>query len=547
MPPPKFYQGFSFFGSGDSNKVEGIKNELLPSLKLHTDKDVYRPGDSVDVTIEISNLGVTDGLSESDNVTNTVCSLLIERLTFEMKGIEKLDTQWFATQKPLPGSKHRRGEHVFMDCSTPSIVSNQIVSSGDIKTYVVRTSLPSIIPPSYKGATIRYLYYVRSTLSGRWLILENGHSHRESVKDLAELEARIPLQIWVTQKDSGLQIEEGHSDGIVPATSIQMDVYWREVDGDSDWARANEIYDGVEEGYESSRDEVSSVSSYNPMKENIHKAFGSSLSLQSFAARSSNKDSPCLEGGRPSLSSYVALPQLSVSEVLYDSSADILSPQKSSAVVSPSQQRKHTKPFSADDDVGVSSEPGIVEPVASEGFIRGRSYNIRLDDQVLLRFSPKNSDSTYYFSDMIGGTLTFFHDEGARRCLEVSITLETSETISRRFVHPSRRNSPTITKVQSDYHEVVADLVQTSFLFSIPMDGPMSFSTPHVSVKWALRFEFFTTPKNVDWTRYEHPLLIEGRDKSDWVLPITVHATPSGTSGSRNEKPFSLEPLWVHN
>lgn len=30
---------------------------------------------------------------------------------------------------------------------------------------------------------------------------------------------------------------------------------------------------------------------------------------------------------------------------------------------------------------------------------------------------------------------------------QVSITLETSETISRRFVHPSRKNSPTITKV----------------------------------------------------------------------------------------------------
>lgn len=59
-------------------------------------------------------------------------------------------------------------------------------------------------------------------------------------------------------------------------------------------------------------------------------------------------------------------------------------------------------------------------------------------------------------------------------------------------------------QVHSDHHEVVADLVQTSFLFSIPMDGPMSFSTRHVSVQWSLRFEFFTTPKNVDWTRYAY-------------------------------------------
>lgn len=52
---------------------------------------------------------------------------------------------------------------------------------------VVRSVLPDVMPPSYKGATIRYFYYVRSTFAGQWLILENGHSHRESAKDLAEL------------------------------------------------------------------------------------------------------------------------------------------------------------------------------------------------------------------------------------------------------------------------------------------------------------------------------------------------------------------------
>ncbi|XP_058004134.1 uncharacterized protein LOC110640764 isoform X3 [Hevea brasiliensis] len=489
----------SFFGIGGSNKVnnlsDGIKSELAPTIKLQTNKDVYRPGDSIFVTIEISN--PNNGALES-----TLCSLLIEKLGFEIKGIEKLDPQWFATQKPLPGSRQRIGEHVFMDCSTSSMVSNQILSSGATKTYVVRAVLPSIIPPSYRGATIRYLYYVKGALSGRWLILQNGHSHTESSKDLIELEISVPLQIWATQKSNGLLMEEGRSDGTVPATTLQLDVYWKAMDGDTEWVRANDIDNGVDEDYDSSRDEISSVSSYNPTRESLHKTFGSSLSLQSFAARSSNKDASHIDAVRTSLST-LAPPRLSVAEVLYGSGA-------------------------------------------AEGFVRGKSYNIRMDDQVLLRFSPKNSDSTYYFSDMIGGTLTFFHGQGSRRCLEVSITLETSETINRRFVHPSRRNSPTITKVQSDHHEVVADLVQTSFLFSLPMDGPMSFSTPHVSVQWVLRFEFFTTPKNVDWTRYEHPLLVEGRDKSEWVLPITVHAPPPGTLGAhtKDEKHFSLEPVW---
>ncbi|KAJ4710434.1 RAB6A-GEF complex partner protein 2 [Melia azedarach] len=525
---------FSLFGGGGSNKAADNSRDgrVLPTLKLATDKNVYRPGDAVFVSIEICNPLSSDGDPAA------LSSLLIESLAFEIKGIEKLDSQWFATQKPVPGSKQRRGEHVFLDSSAPKLITNQIVSAGATKSYVVRTELPSIIPPSYKGNTIRYLYYVKSTLSGRWLILENGHTQRESKKDLTEVEARIPLQIWVTQKSNGL-LTEGQNDGIVPATTTQIDLFWKEMDGDSEWSRVNDIYDGIEEGYESSRDEISSVSSYNPSKESVLKAFGSSLSLQSYTARSSTKDIPTFEG-ELGLSSNAILPRLSVAEVLYDSSA---------AIVSPRQQQKLAKPVSPDDTTGIPLSPqgGVIEPAASEGFIRGRSYNIRMDDQVLLRFSPKNSDSTYYFSDMIGGTLTFFHEEGARRCLEVSITLETSETISRRFVHPSRRNSPTITKIQSDHHEVVADLVQTSFLFSIPMDGPMSFSTPHVSVQWALRFEFLTTPKNVPWTRYEHPLLVEGRDKSEWVLPITVHAPPPGTTTihNRNEKPFSMEPLWV--
>ena len=99
---------FSFFGGGDSGAVDNAsstsKGEELapavsPTLKLETDRQVYRPGDPVVVTVQISN--PANG-----------CSFLMERLGFEIRGIEKLDTQWFATQKPLPGSKQRRGSLV---------------------------------------------------------------------------------------------------------------------------------------------------------------------------------------------------------------------------------------------------------------------------------------------------------------------------------------------------------------------------------------------------------------------------------------------------
>jgi len=100
---------FSFFGGGgDSGAVVDNTNSspskcgeeqlavVQPTLKLETDRQVYRPGDPVIVTIQISN--PAKGYS-----------FLMERLGFEIRGIEKLDTQWFATQKPMPGSKQKRG------------------------------------------------------------------------------------------------------------------------------------------------------------------------------------------------------------------------------------------------------------------------------------------------------------------------------------------------------------------------------------------------------------------------------------------------------
>lgn len=42
--------------------------------------------------------------------------------------------------------------------------------------------------------------------------------------------------------------------------------------------------------------------------------------------------------------------------------------------------------------------------------------------------------------------------------------------------------------------------------------------------------------------RYDHPLLVEERERGDWVLPITVNAPPprNQSAQSKNEKPVSL-------
>ncbi|XP_049932844.1 uncharacterized protein LOC116250687 isoform X2 [Nymphaea colorata] len=538
-----------------SNHLSGkSKHPTAPSLRLITDKEVYRPDDFINATIEIQCTDAAVRNHESDDATVYACPFLIENLTIEIKGVEKLDTQWFITQKPSSGSRQRRGEQIFLNSTSASIISKVIVSSGGTKTYMVRAQVPKVLPPSYKGTSVRYFYYIRSSLSGRWLVLDNYYSNGEALKDRIHLEARTPLHIWATPKFTTVPTEGNYIDDRFSNGVLQMDILWREKSLESDWARANEVSSGLEDDYDSARDEISSVASYSHSKGNLGSAFGSALSLHS-PPSTSGKEYHQAEGA--SIPSVRVVPQISTTEDLFEANGNLLSSvgnstgksilQKRlgsypSGILSPSQLRRHTNPFFGNDETGENS-PSISE----KSFVRGRSYNIRMDDQVLLRFSPKNSDSIYYFNDMIGGALTFFHGDGSRRCLEVSITLETSETISQPFIHPSRRHSPTITKVHSDHYEVVADLVQSSFLFSIPMDGPMSFSTQHVTVQWSLRFEFVTTPGNVDWTRYDHPLLVEGREKGEWVLPITVHPPPprTQTSQSRDERPLSPGSLWI--
>ncbi|OAY66264.1 RAB6A-GEF complex partner protein 2 [Ananas comosus] len=498
----KLSQSFAFFRSlglfDDKKETSGAKQEASPTLKVQTDKEIYRPGDSVTATIEIC----SPRSSKEDTEKEDFSSLLIDNVSFEVKG-----------------------ERLFLDCTAPSIVSKVIVTPGHTKTYIVRVELPNILPPSYRGISIRYIYYVRSTLYARWLVLDNPNHDRGSTNNLIQLEARAPLQIWVSQKSSNLLNEEGK----LLISDDQLNIFWKEKDDDSEWARANENVDGFEEGYDSSRDEVSSVSSYNPAKANVDFVHRNSLSMQSMSTRLSTSELYNSHGEHSGFPSYAALPRLSISEVIDDPGGAIHSPQMklnhSSSTVSP-VERNSTNSYFLKDEVGSPFTPKHVEPTASEGFIRGRSYNIRIGDQ-------------------IGGTLTFFHGEGVRRCLEVSVTLETSETINQRVIHPSRKGSPTITKVHSEHHEVVADLLQTSFLFSIPIDGPTTFSTSKISVQWYLRFEFFTTPEDLDLRRYEHPLLIEQREKGDWVLPISVYAPPlrRQAAETRNERSLSLGNL----
>ncbi|CAI7845262.1 unnamed protein product [Closterium sp. NIES-54] len=206
--------------------------------------------------------------------------------------------------------------------------------------------------------------------------------------------------------------------------------------------------------------------------------------------------------------------------------------------------------------------------VAGPG-VRGRTYNIRIDDHVLVRFTPRNPQPVYYLGDVVSGTLSFPIEDGPRRCLEVSVLLEMHEVINPRALHTSRRVAAAASAaktplhlpvLQMEHHEVTVDLLHTHFIFTIPSDAAASFATPIISLQWILRFEFCastrrpappsSTPGSAGKGRqqqqaqqqqmHERPhALAMGveTERGEWSMPITVHAPlPKVTPISNRDK-----------
>jgi hypothetical protein len=45
---------------------------------------------------------------------------------------------------------------------------------------MVRMMLPKILPPTYRGTAVRYLYYLSSTLHWSPAVVENGNGHHSA-------------------------------------------------------------------------------------------------------------------------------------------------------------------------------------------------------------------------------------------------------------------------------------------------------------------------------------------------------------------------------
>eukprot|EP01018_Ginkgo_biloba_P022776 Gb_09208 [translate_table: standard] len=108
------------------------------------------------------------------------------------------------------------------------------------------------------------------------------------------------------------------SEGIVPASPLQVEIFWKEKENDSDWARANEMLCGTEDDYASLREETP----FNAVHRSLDLAFDRSLVLQSPAMtpRSVSKENSLHYADRSSFASFRMVPQLTpmASETVYE-------------------------------------------------------------------------------------------------------------------------------------------------------------------------------------------------------------------------------------
>jgi hypothetical protein len=58
---------------------------------------------------------------------------------------------------------------------------------------MVRMMLPKILPPTYCGTAVHYLYYLSSTLHWSPTIVENGHDHHPASISGFEPVVQLPL------------------------------------------------------------------------------------------------------------------------------------------------------------------------------------------------------------------------------------------------------------------------------------------------------------------------------------------------------------------
>jgi hypothetical protein len=170
---------------------------------------------------------------------------------------------------------------------------------------MVRMMLPKILPPTYRGTAVRYLYYLSSTLHWSPAVVENGNGHHSaSVSGLEPVEVRMSVPVWTMPNSSGLVSEElpgDHygSNGIVPPFPLEIEIQWKEKGDEYSWAWASDLNFGYEDNMGSGHDSESSTMTSPTKSGSLEPTFERALSFSSQPATPKSLGKDTMEPALP--------------------------------------------------------------------------------------------------------------------------------------------------------------------------------------------------------------------------------------------------------
>mmetsp|Transcript_14488 Transcript_14488/g.23980 ORF Transcript_14488/g.23980 Transcript_14488/m.23980 type:complete len:551 (-) Transcript_14488:144-1796(-) len=131
----------------------------------------------------------------------------------------------------------------------------------------------------------------------------------------------------------------------------------------------------------------------------------------------------------------------------------------------------------------------LVDPSDMIEILQGPTfYNIRKGDITLVRFALGRE--SFRIGELVTGTFDF--SDGLVPCHQISVKLETEEIVTTSVLNHTKAKSPSIRKLYGEHHELTINTRHTHFMFFVPYDASADFTTDIVSLRWMLEVEFVT-------------------------------------------------------
>lgn len=438
-------------------------------LQLVLDKVSYFPGESVTATVKLCSELI-------DAALHGFSAVIVKDLSVHAAGVERSDPQWisklYRPEFPADVIDARRVVRYIFDTEATQVLLNTPLARADSRDFIVRLKLPPQLPPSFKGSSVRFLYFLEARANIELVTGDEGTPN--STKEIHAYTVINVRPSIVNNKKSRLTSQDVPDyDMDVPLMDYKLETFvsklkYEEVSG--------------QEGYMLSKQMAGHASRVitGPISKQASGGHQVLLETELGDEDVSEEDDGEKDGHEPS------------------------SPNNFCRSVS-GQLRRAT--------------------------VAGKSYILNLGETPLVKIMLQPPLDGYLqpgstFNGVLDFRVQHTHSSAgptpAMSCHQVVVMLETEEVINPEFRGSTRtRQNGVIRKMCCEHQELCKDTVLSHFIFSIPPYATPSFRTPMVSYRWLLRFELGVGPP-IELQASERGFKAPRVQQLVWTLPIIV-------------------------